>query len=55
VLGSAEQLELGDHGSSAVKPSGRRTHRLNIWSSPGKMGDFMVISVEKMGFTVEKW
>lgn len=25
VLGSAEVLELGDHGSSAVKPSGRTT------------------------------
>ena len=25
VLGTAEQLELGDHGSSAVKPSSRRS------------------------------
>lgn len=28
VLGSAEQLELGDHGSSAVKPSGRMVNVL---------------------------
>lgn len=41
VLGSAEELELGDQGSSAVKPSGRMVNVLEGLRATYEQVDFI--------------